>query len=364
MPSIIEKISPPTLKPQTILQKIASRRPMRDKKFMISTEIRGSKRLVHCYGHGGSGWTTLFGSVAKAIDLFQQEKIRAPIRVIGAGCIGLVAAIELSRMGYEIAGITAKELYDIPSWQGGGYFAFVSVKTSPEEQENLEWIGAKTFRAYAQIHKGEHPYIPSHNLRYLPIYCSKDTPSGLEELVEQGLIPEREEVVLDFGNGARHEDFLRYQTYFMDTTGLMKTLTREVQRLRIPIEVGEVHSFDELREEIIFNCSGLGAGLLNHDEAMIPVRGHLLLLNGEAGSSHMDYLIYTKLLQEEKEEYLYLFPKTLAVSSAFPSGLFCSGLIGGTFIPHDDHFTPAELADLDRLEFQRMYDRASRFFHG
>ena len=54
----------------------------------------------------------------RAIELFEEqfpESRKVPVRVIGGGIIGLTMAIELSLKGYEVTGITAKELYDIPS---------------------------------------------------------------------------------------------------------------------------------------------------------------------------------------------------------------------------------------------------------
>ncbi len=72
-------------------------------------------------------------------------------------------------------------------------------------------------------------------------------------------------------------------TYFMDTTQIMLQLRAEVNRLRIPINIHEVHHFNEIPETIIFNCTGIGAKALNNDDNMVPVRGHLINLNKEAG---------------------------------------------------------------------------------
>src|SRR5271154_2014284 len=128
------KLVPPIISPDTISEQIVCTRPMRDGKFNISLEKQSGKMIVNCYGHGGSGWTTLFGSVNKAIQLFQNThpNKNIPIRIIGAGCMGLTTAIELDRLGYCVVGISAKSLYDTPSWRAAGYFALVSVKTSPE----------------------------------------------------------------------------------------------------------------------------------------------------------------------------------------------------------------------------------------
>src|SRR6185295_7144691 len=98
----VERLSPPLIDDSTIDEKIACTRPMREGEFNISGELKNDKILIHCYGHGGSGCTTSFGSVRKAIDLYEKNFTahrKPPIRVIGAGIIGMTAAIELSLRG-------------------------------------------------------------------------------------------------------------------------------------------------------------------------------------------------------------------------------------------------------------------------
>lgn len=362
----IVKLTPPQISNETILEEIVCTRPMREGRFNISLEQNAGKTVVNCYGHGGSGWTTLFGSVNKAIKLFQKTHPNkaTPIRVIGSGCIGLTTAIELSRLGYQVAGISTKDLYEIPSWRAAGYFALVSLKTSPEEQADLNKIGLNTFLTYQEIDSGKHPYITKEAVKFMPVYCSVDTDSGVEDLETRGMIPPREYVSLDFGNGVIHHDYVKYMTYFMNTTTLMRQLTAEVQRLGINIELKKVNSFDDVIEEIIFNCSGLGGRGLNSDENIIPIRGHLVTLNDASGSAHMDYMIYTKVKQNGKEEYIYMFPKNISVTPEHTEGLSCVGVLGGTFIPHVDKLSPSDQEKLDKAEFKRMLDRNSEFFQG
>jgi hypothetical protein len=364
-PKVI-KLTPPTITAQTIKQKLVCTRPMREGRFNISVEPYADKTIVNCYGQGGSGYTTLFGSVGKAIDLFKQTNpdTSKPIRVIGAGCMGLTAAIELARAGYQVAGITAKDLYELPSWRAAGYFALVSVKTSAEEQANLNEIGMNTFLAYQKIGNGWHPYLSDDAVRFMPVYCSLDTDSGVEDLETRGLIPPREYVTLDFGNGAVHPGYVKYMTYFMDTTKIMRQLTQEALRLDIPVELKTVSSFDEVTEEVIFNCAGLGGRELNQDEAMIAVRGHLIALSEDAGSEHMDYMIYSKVKQDGKDEYVYLFPKNVSVTPQNIDGTPCAGVLGGTFIPDVDKLSLEEQAEIDQKEFKRLLDRNATFFTG
>lgn len=364
----VEHLTPPVISEFSIDQKIACTRPMREGKFNISAEKKEGKVLVHCYGHGGSGCTTNWGSVFRAIELFEEQfpkETKQPIRVVGVGIIGLTTAIELTRRGYHVTGITASELYDIPSWKNAGYFALVSVKTDPVEQQNLDKIGHCTFMEYKKIAEGKHPYISSECAKLLPVYCSIDTEAGVEDLEKKGVIPPREYVTLDFGNGVVHHDFVKYMTYFMDTTRIMLQLREEVDRLGIEVEEKELFSFNELAEPVIFDCTGLGGKGLNKDDKMIAVRGHLVNLNVQAGTKHMEYMIYTKVKGDDgKEEYIYMFPKCLQVNEYDTHGREVFGTLGGTFIPGTDSLTEGELKRMDKTEYKRMLDRNSQFFWG
>ena len=122
--------------------------------------------------------------------------------------MGLCTAIELDQLGYNVVGITTKSRYDNPSWQASGYFALVSIKTSPEEEEHVNKLGLDTFLTYRKIHEGKHPYIPEDTVRFLPVYCSAETDSGVSDLEARGLIPPRKPVTLDFDNGVVHENFM------------------------------------------------------------------------------------------------------------------------------------------------------------
>ncbi len=362
----VDQLIPPRISPETISQKIVCTRPMRNGSFNISLERVHNKSIINCNGHGGSGATTVFGSIEKAIQLFEQENrhTKAPIRVIGSGYMGLTAAIELVRRGHSVSGITTKDLYDLPSWKAAGYFALVSIKTSEAEQENLNQIGLKTFLTYSSIMNGTHPYLNHDIVRYMPVYCSQETEAGVEDLERRGLIPPHEIVTLDFGNGVLHKNYKKFMTYFINTSLLMQGLHAEVNRLGIPIEIAKINAFSELQEEVIFNCTGLGARELNNDELIIPVQGHLITLNQDSGVDHMDYMIYTKVEQDGKDEYIYLFPKTLSITMDNPQGIACNGVLGGTFLENTDRLTPEEQKTLNTIEFDKLLERNSLFFSG
>lgn len=362
----VVRLRPPQISQHTILDKIVCTRPVREGKFNISLQESHHKTIVHCYGHGGSGWTTLFGSVQKSLELYEEALYdrKMPIRVIGSGCMGLTMAIELNHRGYKIAGIYTQNLYDLPSWKAAGYFGIVSVKTDSEERENLHHLGLISFLTYQKIARGEHPYLTKQSVKQLPVYCSAETEAGIEDLEKKGVIPKSEYVSLDFENGVIHKNYKKYTSYFAHTTTLMNQLLDQVKMLKIPIEEKKIRFFDEVKENIIFNCSGFGAKELNSDLQMTPVRGHLVALNSMAGNEHMDYMIYTKVLQDGKEERIYLFPKNSYPDPDHGMNKACQGVLGGTFIPDADRLPLQSQKELDQNEFKKILDRNSIFFHG
>ena len=42
----------------------------------------------------------------------------------------------------------------------------------------------------------------------------------------------------------------------------------------------------------------------------------------------------------------------------------CFRVLARTFIPHVDKLSPLDQEELDKIEFKRMLDRNSEFFHG
>ncbi len=357
------KLVPPLLTPDTIEPGIVCKRPMRDEFFNISREVVGRQTRIHLYGHGGSGWTTLWGSVNLALEKFKEVNPcrSTPIRVLGSGCMGLTTAIELKRLGYKVS-IYTKEFHNIPSWHAAGYFALVSLKTASENQKKLNDIGLATFEVYDQIEKGKHAYITNNckeTVSLLPVYSSAATETGLEDLIDRGSLPKTQCVTLDFGNNVVHKNFLENHSFFMNTKSLMRQLTATAASMGIPIEVREVQAFEEVLEPVLINCTGLGARTLNSDDKLIDVRGHLVGLNAKSGVEHMLYMIYTEVMQNNQKEYNYLFP-----ASSDTLGNPRRGVLGGTFLPNVEKLSPEEQRQLDAREFQKLLDRNSLFFTG
>jgi glycine/D-amino acid oxidase-like deaminating enzyme len=76
-------------------------RPFRAQGPRVEVEAVGDKRVVHNYGHGGSGWSLSWGSAAMARDLALAGG-QADVAVIGCGALGLTAALQILRAGARV----------------------------------------------------------------------------------------------------------------------------------------------------------------------------------------------------------------------------------------------------------------------
>ncbi len=346
-------LTPPQLDSKAICQEVLCPRPWRARSLRIENEKVGSKEVIHCYGHGSAGWTLLFGTVEKAVSLYDGDQ---KICVVGSGCVGLTTAIELERRGYKVSKIVTKDLYDTPSWWAGGQLLVPTLREQMQsgDQERIDAFAKETYPVYNRVYTGEHPYLSKACVEKMPAYLFDKCDLGMRKYFQWGLIPQGEAVTLDFG-GVLHPHYVEYETLFLQVSQIMKELLGEVKRLGIPIVIKEVKDFEELEEQVIFNCAGIGARELANDFQMIKLYGHLLMLNG----NKIDYLVSTRMDVEGKMEDIYLFPKTSFVSSEFPGGISTTAVLGGTFIPENIKDKHA-----DREEFDRLLQRARYFFFG
>jgi hypothetical protein len=320
-------LTPPNIGPEYMADDHSCDRPMRRNCFQLSAQVQDDKLLVHNYGAGGAGWALSFGLVREAIAQFEQalklnpEYQNKSVHIIGAGVMGLLSAILLHEKGYNVK-ISAKELFDIPSYNAAGMFCPIAMETSADNKEIVDSIGAASFKEWQMVAKGTHSIFKS-GAKLLPVFVGKTTDVGLDPYVKRQLMPEPQEVTVDFDNGKVH-NVLKYTTVFMDTVGMMEYMHALVEQANISITQKEIASFDEIEESIIFNCAGLGARYLNHDENMMPMQGHLIYLKNQPSIDQMQYMFYTTVTTLDEygdpiEEFIYYAPKQ-------------SGLLGGTFI--------------------------------
>lgn len=346
------QLIPPSLSADHIKEKIVCIRGHRERIFNLDLEEKNNKLICHNYGQGGAGWTFLFGCVDTSIAKFQDYIIQKKefnnktICVVGAGCYGLLTAIELRLRGYDVR-IVARDTNTIASHKAAGFFFPRPRKISTTHEVALfETIGLKSYKAYQKIINGLHPFIQK-GAQILPAYFSPIIDPGFSPYIKQQLMPHPELVTIDFANGKMY-DMIEYKTLFINALDMMSQLESYVQQLGISIVKRDVTSFDTIEESIIFNCTGLGAQKLAGDRRVIPVQGHLISLQNQPALEQLQYMINAKVVMidaqaRHRDELIYYAPKE-------------SGILGITFIRGQDSLTA------NYQEFERLLQRCRDYF--
>ena len=224
----------------------------------------------------------------------------------------------------------------------------------PQMQPVIDQIGIEAYQFYASIARKKHAHFKEGAV-IVPTYFRNRTDSGLEPYVGKAMKPAKD-VILDFGNGTSQSMVAYDDDIFIDTAKMMTQLSHYLKNRRVKFVQKKVRSFSELDGKFIINCSGLGAQKLNHDEKIVPVQGHLIMLKNQK-PEELQYMVLeyfnegtTQSGQKVKRSF-YMFPKHLE-----GTGPHDCGVIGGTFIEGATSATP------NREEFAILLQGAKRFY--
>jgi hypothetical protein len=352
----VRKLNPPKIMKNNFGERILCYRPLRLGTPNMSVELYGEKTIAHNYGHGGSGWTLGPGSAKYVNDIlisYNNIKNETPITIIGAGVIGLFSAYDLLNKNYKNITIVAEEFDNLTSHKAAGLLAPVSMNNEPEMQIIIDKIGIDGYKFYSEIAKNQSKDFQNSAL-IVPAYFESREESGLEPYVGIVMKPAKD-VILDFQNGMKRKMVAYDDGIFIDTILLMKQLKMFLEKNNIKFVKKRINSFDEIKDNIIINCTGLGARELNNDSKVNSVQGHLIMMKDQVPQD-LHYMIFanvnegqTKNGQKIKRSF-YLFPKMSGTSSND------IGVLGGTFIENSYKDTP------NIEEFDNLIDNMKKFY--
>lgn len=356
----IRKITPPNLHAANIGRKIVAYRPMRKGSPALTLELHGDKIILNNYGHGGSGWSLAPGSADFVANLLEHNQLGIAVNhedaivVLGAGTIGMFTALELINRGYTNITIIAEEYDNLTSHVAGGLLAPVSMDNNPELQATIDAIGINSYKFYKSVALKNNRQITS-GARIVPAYFASREDSGLEPYVGMVMQPAND-VLVDFQNGTQHKMVVYDDSIFMDTAKLMQLLHKTLQDSGVKFEHRKVFSFADLSQKIIFNCTGSGAKELLHDENLVAIQGHLIMLKDQDPHS-LEYMMLV-YLNDDKTKHnqeimrmFCMFPKKDI--QARDSDV---GVIGGTLIAVENQSTP------NLEQFDILLQNARRFY--
>jgi glycine/D-amino acid oxidase-like deaminating enzyme len=287
------KLAPLRMEMERLTKITVCTRPFRAAGPRLDVETIGSKRVVHNYGHGGSGWSLAWGSGEIAAQRALEGGAK-DIAVIGCGALGLTAALTLQRAGAKVT-IYAKERAPVTrsaratgTWSPDSRIADAA-KVGADFPALWEKMARASYATY-QTYLG----MPGEPVAWTDRYNLWDSPIP-------NPLPNRTEGEIHFAEYARRLDDIvpRYRdlppgahpfpvarvrhgtSMQFNVAELTHLLTTDFLTEGGRIEMAEFHTpaeFARLREPVIVNCTGYGARTLFRDETVTPVRGQIAWL--------------------------------------------------------------------------------------
>lgn len=277
-----------------IIREVVGLRPYRPEGFVVGAERLGDKLLVHNYGHGGAGITLSWGTASLAVDVLSapgavatgSRSARRPRRfaVLGSGVNGLSTARLLQRRFQDGPGTVTIYAKDLPpettSNIAGGFWS----PTSLFDPERATTKFNEQFRLACRISNRAFQNLigPEYGVRWMETFelyrnegsLTRELPGGDE------LYPARE-THRDPDHYFGFNYVRQYNTMLIEPPVYLNALLRDFYVAGGKLVVKEFRSREEIRrlpEQVIFNCTGLGARALFGDQSLEPVRGQLEVL--------------------------------------------------------------------------------------
>ena len=264
-----------------IIRHTVGLRPHRPSGFVLRDATLDAKTIIHNYGHGGSGMSLSWGTGAMAADMALAHGERRAA-VLGCGAVGLAAARQLQRRGfdvtiytayvppdttsnYSLAGFTPTSgLVDFPkrtpAWEAqfrqAVEIAYRQLQFMAGPKYGISWIQNYSPTESAQAATGTNVLLPAHLQGGQTLLQPGEHPFTTTYAIERTEMRIEPNIYLD----ALMHDFLGFGGRIV------------IRQFRTPADVAA------LPENVVVNCTGLGAKILFGDEELVPLKGLLVIL--------------------------------------------------------------------------------------
>lgn len=318
-----------------IIRTVVGLRPYREEGFVVNAERLGSKLLVHNYGHGGAGVTLSWGTSSLAVDIARehlqaapQAILRSPRRsarrvpqrfaVLGCGVMGLSTARLLQRR-LQVEGATVT-IYakSLPPQTTSNIAGALWHPTSIYNPQIASAKFLEQFRTACLLSNRAFQELVSddYGVRWTDTYelMSREA-SPNRELAGGAQLYPQSELHRDPDHYFGFPYARQFSTMMIEPHTYLRALLRDFYVAGGKVVVRDFKSREEvarLSENVVFNCTGLGARELFGDEKLGPVRGQLEVLLPQP---EVDYCYIS--------DSGYMFPRRDGI------------ILGGTF-DHDD----------------------------
>lgn len=280
-------------------------RPFRAAGPRIEAEEVGRKKVIHSYGHGGSGWSLSWGSAELAVGMAMADGAR-DIAVIGAGAIGLTAALTAQLAGASVTIYTKEQFPHVRSARATGTWSpdsRIALEGAVDDGFGDRWerMARTSFSTY-QSYLG----MEGDPVEWTDRYILSDTPIGEGRRRQESDRPEKflhlehrladitpRSVELEPGSHPFRPQYARLNSSLtFNVADLSRRLTQDflIAGGRIvPMTFHSPSDLARLKEKVIINCTGYGARALWSDESIVPVRGQIAWLIPQPGAQYGVY---------------------------------------------------------------------------
>ena len=265
-----------------IIRTTVGLRPHRPSGFVLRAEKLDSRLLIHNYGHGGAGMSLSWGCGQRAAEMALESTGPRRAAVLGCGAVGLAAARQLQRRGFEVTIYAAAVPPDTTSNMSLAGFTPTSAvvaldRRTPAWDTQFADVVELAYRQL-QLLVGRdygvswlYNYSPVDDLR---VASGENTlmPAHLQskpEILEPGSHPWPTKYA------ARRAELRIEPSIYLDA------MLRDVAQFGGRIVIRKFTDRRELLsldEPVIVNCTGLGARELFGDQELMPLKGQLTVL--------------------------------------------------------------------------------------
>ncbi|HEV7745899.1 MAG TPA: FAD-dependent oxidoreductase [Pyrinomonadaceae bacterium] len=293
------ELAPVKVSRERLIRTVVGLRPFRSEGFVVAAEKLREKLLVHNYGHGGAGVTLSWGTASMAVDLARDclqttkpthrgrigsRRLHQSFAVLGCGVSGLTTARLLQqRLADGAANVTiyAMKLPPDTTSNVAGAWWYPSSAFDPESatakfNEQFATACRISHRAFQTLVE------PEYGVRWTETYeLIRHEASLQRELLGGGQLYPQTEIYRDAQSYFGFPYTRKFNSMLIEPHTYLRALLRDFYVAGGKVVVKEFHAREEiarLRENVIFNCTGLGARELFSDQKLIPVRGQLEVL--------------------------------------------------------------------------------------
>jgi len=303
---VVPPLAPLRMSADRITRITVCLRPFRAAGPRLDVETVGDKRVVHNYGHGGSGWSLSWGSSTIAARNALEGGTK-DVAVIGCGALGLTSALLLQRAGARVT-IYAKErtpqtrsFRATGTWSPDSRIADAD-KVAPGFPALWEEMARTSYAAYQTLLG-----LPGEPVSWSDRYTLSDGAGlgggrphveGAVHFAEygerlHGIVPgfrdlsasEHPFPVAHVRHGVSMQFNVTDLAHMLTSDFLMEGGRIETMTFDTPADLAR------LKEPVVVNCTGYGARALWKDETITPVRGQIAWL---APQPEVRYGLYYK----------------------------------------------------------------------